>query len=536
METFDFIVVGGGSSGSIVAARLADAGMRVCLLEAGPMDSNFWIHVPAGVAKVHGDPSVTWGYEAAGPGGTGRRTAARHGRVIGGSGSINGMVINRGAAADYDGWAGLGNKGWGYDAILPYFKRTERRIGEGDDRYRGRDGLLPVTDSDWRHPLADAFAAAAVGIGLRREREPNGPEPDGVGRVQLNLHRGRRVSSARAFLHPAIKRHRGSGALSVRTGAQALRVLFEGRRATGVHYAVAGDEQEVRASREVVLCAGALASPQLLQVSGVGPAAQLSALGVPVVHALDGVGVNLQDHYHVRMSHGIRNALTINELARGPRLVGEVLKWFARRPGLIGSSPLLMLATVRSAPELPAPDVTIIFSPGSFTAVSGRVTPSPGASCIVWQMRPSSRGRVRARSPDARELPEIDPEYLSTDEDRRALVGGMRVLRRIFAQAPLNDYVVAENAPGAMVADDASLLEFARNTGLTSFHFAGSCRMGPASDAQAVVDPELRVHGVEALRVCDASIMPIIVSGNTNAAAMMIAEKAADMLLGRAPA
>ena len=532
MDAFDFVIVGGGSSGSIVASRLADAGASVCLLEAGPMDSKFWIHVPAGVAKVHTDPSVTWGYEAAGPAGTGRITSARHGRVIGGSGSVNGMILNRGAAADFDGWAGLGNRGWSYADVLPYFKRMERRIGEGDERYRGRSGPMPVTDNDWRHPLADAFRDAAINSGLPRDPDLNGPAPDGVCRVQLNLHRGRRMSSARVFLHPAMARHRRTGALSVRTEAHVLRILFEGRRAVGVRYAVEGREVEVRARREVIVCAGALASPKLLQVSGVGPAALLSQLGVPVVSALEGVGGNLQDHYHVRMSHGIRNAMTINNITSGPRFVGEVLKWLAGRPGLIRSSPLQMLATVRSAPGLPAPDVTIIFSPGSFTAVSGRVTAVPGVSCIVWQMRPSSRGTVRARSADARELPEINPDYLSAEVDRRALVGGMRVLRRIFATEPLRQYVVGENAPGAAAESDEALLEFGHSTGLTSFHFAGSCKMGPATDAGAVVDDELRVRGVESLRVCDASIMPTIASGNTNASTMMIAERGSDIILG----
>ncbi len=533
MEVFDFIVVGGGSAGSIVATRLADSGASVCLLEAGPMDNRFWIQVPAGVAKVHGDPSVTWGYEVAGPAGSGRMTPARHGRVIGGSGSVNGMILNRGAAADYDGWAAQGNPGWSYDEVLPYFKRTERRIGGGDDRYRGRKGPMPVNDSDWHHPLSEAFRDAAINGGIPLDADLNGPKPDGVCRVQHNLHDGQRQSSARAVLHPGMVRHRFSRQLTVRTEVEVLRILFEGQRAIGVRYAGPGREMDMFARAEVILCAGAMASPKLLQVSGIGPASLLAEIGVPVVKALEGVGRNLQDHYHVRMSWGIRNAVTINSLTRGARFAGEVLKWVIGRPGLIRSSPLQMLATVRSSPGLPAPDVTLIFSPGSFTAVSGRVTTSPGASCIVWQMRPSSRGTVRAKSKDARVLPDINPDYLSTEEDRRAIVGGMRVLRGIAVCAPLADYITGENTPGATASDDAALLDFARSTGLTSFHFVGSNRMGPAGDAEAVVDHELRVHGIEGLRVCDASIMPAIPSGNTNAASMMIGEKAADLILGR---
>ena len=536
MEVFDFIVVGGGSAGSIVATRLADSGASVCLLEAGPMDNRLWIQVPAGVAKVHGDPSVTWGYEVSGPAGTGRMTPARHGRVIGGSGSVNGMILNRGAAADYDGWAARGNPGWSYEEVLPYFKRTERRIGAGDDRYRGRKGPMPVNDSDWRHPLSEAFRDAAVNSGLPLDPDFNGPKPDGVCRVQHNLHEGRRQSSARTVLHPGMVRHRFSRQLTVRTEVEVLRILFEDQRAIGVRYAGPGREMEMFARAEVILCAGAIASPKLLQVSGVGPADVLADIGVPVVKVLEGVGRNLQDHYHVRMAWGIRNAITINSLTRGPRFLLEVLKWQAGRPGLIGSSPLQMLATVRSSTELPAPDVMLIFSPGSFTAVSGRVTTSPGASCIVWQMRPSSRGTVRATSKDARVLPAINPDYLSTEEDRRALVGGMRVLRRIVACEPFAAYVTGENTPGAAASDDAALLEFACGTGLTSFHFAGSNRMGPADDALAVVDHQLKVHGIEGLRVCDASIMPTIPSGNTNAASMMIGEKAADLILGRTAA
>ena len=531
METFDFIVVGAGSSGCIVAARLADSGASVCLLEAGPMDRKLSIQVPGGVVMAHTDPSITWDYQVSAPGGEGKRPA-RHGRVVGGSGSINGMMINRGIAADYDAWAAQGNRGWRYADVLPYFRRMEQRIGPGDARYRGRSGALPVADADWRHPLAELFREAALGTGLPRDPDHNGPSQDGVSTQQLNLKGGLRVSAARAFLHPALKRHRATGRLALRTGALALQVLFEGRRAVGVRYALDGNAVDVHARREVILCAGAAASPKLLQVSGVGPPQLLGELGVPVVQALEGVGNNLQDHYHVRMVFGIRGIETINSIARGPRLAGEVLKWLTGRPGLVGSSPFPVLATVRSAPGLAATDVMLFFSPGSYTATTRKMTPTPGASCVVWQMRPASRGRVRARSSDARDLPDIDPNYLASEADRQALLGGIRVARRIFAQSPLAEHVAGEEVPGASADSDEALLAFARASGNTAFHLSGSCRMGPANDAQSVVDAELRVHGIEALRVCDTSIMPAVTSGNTNAPTMMIAEKAADMILG----
>lgn len=532
MDEFDFIVVGGGSSGSIVASRLSDSGASVCLIESGPMDRSPWIHIPGGAAKIHNHPGYTWSYEAEGPQGTGRRIAARQGRVIGGSGSINGMMINRGAARDFEAWTRPGNEGWRYADVLPYFRRLENRAG-GDDRYRGREGPLPVADSDWPHPLALAFRDAAVNAGLRPEPDYNGPAPDGISTIQLNLQKGRRVSSARAFLHPAMRRNR---LLDVRTEAHATKVLFEGLRAVGVRYVRGGPggaAVDVRARREVILCASACATPKLLQISGVGPAEVLRDIGVPVVQALAGVGRNLQDHYHIRYTVRIRDALTINNVATGPRLWGEVLKWLTGRPGVVGSSPFPVLAFARSDPALPAPDVTLIFSPGSFTAATRKITPVPGASVIVWQMRPTSRGYVRARSADPFELPEINPHYLSTDEDCRALVGGIRMARKIVSSEPFAKYMIQEDAPGAGAASDAALLDFARNTGMTAFHFAGSCRMAPGTDPMAVVDDHLRVHGLEGLRVADASIMPSISSGNTNCPTMMIAEKASDLILGK---
>ena len=370
-------------------------------------------------------------------------------------------------------------------------------------------------------------------LGLPRDRDHNGPNPDGVCIMQFNMFHGRRVSSARAFLHPAMHKNRS---LTVRANAHATRVLFEGRKAIGVRYAPGGErgaEIDIRARREVVLSAGAVATPKLLQISGVGPVEVLRDIGVPIVRPHEGIGNNLQDHYHVRAVVRIRNALTINNVVTGPRLIGEVFKWLAGRPGIVGNSPYTVVGTCRSNETRDTPDVTLIFTPGNFTAATRAITPVAGATCIVWQMRPTSRGYLRARSADPFVLPDINPCYLNTEEDCRALVGGIKMARKIFSGPTFSHYVLDEEAPGAAAVSDEALLEFARQTGMTAFHFTGSCRMAPATDPSAVVDDQLRVHGIEGLRVADASIMPAVTSGNTNAPTMMIAEKASDMILGK---
>ena len=529
-DTFDYVVVGAGSAGSVLAARLSeDTNNSICVLEAGPPDRNIFIHIPAGFMKTVVNPKVNWLYRSEPSEGTaGRRIDAPRGKTLGGSSSINGHIYNRGQRMDYDGWAQLGNRGWGYADILPYFKRAERRVGEGDDTFRGRGGGLVVTDIDWTHPLCEAFIAGAVGMGIPRNPDYNGVRQEGVAYAQRIIHRRRRVSSARAFLHPAMKR----GNIDVRTHALAERIHFEGRRATGVSYLKGGRSIRVNARREVILCGGTVNSPQLLQISGVGPGALLRELGVEAVHELAGVGENLRDHYPVRMTARVKGTKTINELSRGLPLAVEIAKYFTGLPSILALSPTLIYVFWRSHEALQQGDLQLTFTPASYhEGVQSRLDDAPGMTVAPWQQRPDSVGYVRARSADPREAPAIQPNYLAEESDRRVLLAGMRLARRLLSTPELAPYYDAETSPGAEVESDDEFLDYARQRGTTAFHLMGTCRMGPAHDPTAVVDDELRVHGLEGLRVADASLMPTMTSANTNAPTLMIAEKAAEAIL-----
>ena len=535
-DSFDYVIVGAGSAGSVLAARLAAGGVHsVCVLEAGPPDRHPFIHIPAGFMKTLTDPAVNWLYTAEpGEWTGGRRILAPRGKTLGGSSSINGHIYNRGQRLDYDGWAQLGNRGWGYADVLPYFKRSERRIGEGDDTFRGREGGLAVTDNPYRHPLCEAFIAGAVGFGIPRNPDYNGAVQDGVGYFQRAIHKGRRVSAARGFLHPA-RRRRGA-MLDVRTRAHATRILFEGRRATGVRYRTGGNPYEVRARREVILCGGAVNSPQLLQVSGVGPPELLGRFGIPVLHALPGVGENLQDHYAVRIVARVRGAETINQRVRGFALLAEAARYFAGGAGVLGLSPSLVHVFWKSDPSLDQGDLQMTFTPASYKeGVQARLDDHPAMTVAPWQQRPESRGHVRIASADPLAAPRIQPNYLAHEMDRRVLLGGLRLARRLLRTPELAPYNAGEDYPGSGVESDDEWLDVARRRGTTTFHLVGSCRMGPEADPLAVVDDRLRVRGLDALRVADASIVPRMPSANTNAAALMIAEKAADMILDRPP-
>ena len=535
MDSFDYVIVGGGSAASVLANRLTAAGVTVCVLEAGPVDRNPFIHVPAGFVKTLHNPAITWRFETDGTEWTaGRRIPTTQGRTLGGSGSVNGMVFVRGQAADYDAWAQRGNHGWGYADVLPYFKAIERRVGPADERNRGRTGELPVTDPTWRHPLCDAFIAGAHGLGFARDLDYNVASAECAGYYQRAIEGERRVSAARAFLHPAMRRD----ALSVRTQAQATAIVFEGRRAAGVRFVVAGNPTpaEVRARREVILCAGTMNTPKLLQLSGIGPAKLLQDFGIAVRHALPGVGENLSDHYSPRIVVRARNTTTINNLVRGPRLLQEVAKWMLRKPSVLGLSAALAYAFGKSDPTLPTPDCTVIFTPASYRGGRlGSLDTFPGMTCGAWQMRPESTGYVRIRSTAPAEDPVIQPNYLASEKDRRVLLAAIRMARRILATPPLAAYCANEELPGANVARDDELLDFARQQGSSCYHLVGTCRMGPASDPTAVVDDQLRVRGIEGLRIADASIMPTVTSGNTYAPSLIIGAKAADLILGRAP-
>ena len=533
-DIFDFVVVGTGTAGAAIVNRLsADGRHRVCALEAGGRDWNPFLHIPAGFMKTLTNPTVNWLYEAEPSEGTaGRRIGHPRGRTFGGSSSINGHVYNRGQRMDFDTWAQRGNRGWGYADVLPYFRRSERRIGPGDDRFRGRDGEFVIEDLAWRDPLCEAFIAGAESIGIPRNPDYNGERQEGVGYFQRSIHGNRRMSTARAHLRPAMQRRN----VDVRPHAHAARILFEGNRAVGVEYLRAGERRVVRAAREVIVAGGAVNSPQLLQLSGIGPPALLGELGIPVRRALPGVGENLRDHYAMRTAFRVEGVRTINELARGWRLGVEVAKYFALGTGILTLQPTLVHCFWKSDDAFEAPDLQMTFTPASYRrGVQSTLEDEPGATIAVWQHRPESRGYVRARSADPLEKPVIQPNYLADEMDRRVIVNGIRLARRLMRTVPLAPYFVREALPGDDVRTDGEILDFAREIGTTAFHLAGTCRMGPATDREAVVDDRLRVHGIEGLRVADASIMPQITSANTNAAALMIGEKAADMILGVPP-
>ncbi len=534
METFDYVVVGAGAAGCVVANRLTEDGdASVCVLEAGGGDGHPFIAMPAGFVKtLYGDRFVWPFVTEPAPGLDGRTVAIPQGRVVGGSSSINGMVYNRGQAADFDTWAQMGNRGWGFDDLLPYFKRSEQRIGPGDDRFRGRDGELPITDIDWINPLAEAFLDAAEGMGIPRIADYNAGRQFGAGYFQRYIHKGKRVSAADAFLRPALRRQ----STSLRTRAQVVEIVLDGTRATGVRYRDgSGAEHVVEARREVILSAGAVNSPKLLQISGIGPVELLKEIGAPVRVALEGVGENLRDHYSVRMTARARDVLTINEYARWPRLPLELLKWLRGKPSVLSNSPTIAFVHGKSHPSLEESDLRILFTPGSYK--DGRVyvlDDYPGMTCGAAQPRPESAGYVRARSRDPLEPPRVQPNYLAAEADQRITLAGLRLARALLNSPELAPFFEIETLPGAEVQRDDELLDFARRRGNTGYHLVGSCRMGPASDRRAVVDDELRVHGMQGLRVIDASIMPMLPSANTFASTIAIAEKGADLIRGRA--
>jgi choline dehydrogenase len=538
MDEFDYVIIGAGSAGCVLANRLSeDADTRICILEAGPSDWHPYIHLPAGFIKTFYSRSVNWGYsQEPGPWTAGRSVYAPRGKTLGGSSSINGHVYNRGQHQDFNTWAQFGNRGWGYNDVLPYFKRLERRIGDGDAAFRGREGGLAVTDIDWRDPLCEAFIAGAVSLGIPRNPDYNGATQEGVAYAQRTIHNGRRVSAATAFLHPALRR----GNIDVRTHAHATEIVFDGKRATGVRYAAGGKggtPTEVRARKEVILSGGAYNSPQLLQLSGVGSPDLLGSLGIEVRNALEGVGEGLQDHYAPRSVARVKNAKSINERARGLNLIWEALKWGATRKGILALSPTLVYCFWHSGETSESSDLQLTFTPASYKeGVQGQLEDEPGMTVAAWQQRPESRGYVRCRSADPFAPPIIQPNYLVEEVDRRVVVAGMKLARRLLASAPLAPYYAHEDFPGPGVQTDDEFLAAAAERGTTTFHPCSTCRMGPADRSWAVVDDELRVHGLQNLRVVDASVMPKMISANLNAATLMIADKASDLIRGKAGA
>jgi choline dehydrogenase len=540
-DSFDYVIVGSGAAGSVLANRLTvDPGTTVCVLEAGPPDRNPFIHIPAGFIKTLADPSVTWQFKTeAIPMTGGRRISTTQGRTLGGGSSVNGLIYNRGQPADLDSWAQRGNRGWGYADCLPYYRRSENRIGAeggeiGESRGRNEDGI-PITDMDWINPVSEAFIQGCLGLGIPRAKDYNSGHQAGVGYYQRTIRNGRRISAAVAFLRPAMKRPN----LEVRTNARASRILFEGRRAVGIQYVAApgAPVREIRARREVILSSGTVNTARLLQISGVGPADLLGRLGVPVVHEMRGVGSNFRDHYASRFVMRAKPGVeTLNELSRGLKLGAQIARWALRRPNILATTPSHVHVFWKSFEGLDEPDLQCVFTPGSYAEGKVYVLDDyPGVTAGAWQHRPESTGWVRARSTNVFEDPEINPNYLSDPMDIRVHLGGMRLLRRMLGTPELGRMLEGETLPGPKVQGDDELLDFAKRNGSTTYHLIGTARMGPETDPTAVVGDRLLVHGLAGLRVVDASIMPSMPSANTYATTLMIAEKAADFIRGVEP-
>jgi choline dehydrogenase len=524
---FDYVIVGAGSAGCVLANRLsADGKHSVLLLEAGPKDTHIWIHIPLGYGKLFKEKSVNWMYQTEPePELNGRQVFQPRGKVLGGSSSINGLLYVRGQHEDYDRWRQRGNAGWGFDDVLPYFKKAENQQ-RGEDKYHGAGGPLPV--SDWRHAdlLSEAFVKAAVEAGIPFNPDFNGATQEGAGFFQTTTRRGRRASTAFSYLRPAKSR----GNLRVETDALAQRLLFEGRRARAVEYKQNGTLRTARARKEILVSGGAYNSPQLLQLSGVGPAALLKSHGIDVVLDSPGVGSDLQDHLQVRIVTRCSQRITLNDIVASPvRSAIAGVQWAALRKGPLTIAAGTSGAFFKTSPRLASPDIQIHFIPFSTDKMGEKLHPFSGFSASVCQLRPESRGTLRIKSADPSQPPEIRINYLATETDRRAFIDGLKILRGILAAPALKPYSVEEVYPGSKVVSDDDLLEFCRKTGSTVYHPTSTCRMG--NDPLAVVDQRLRVRGIEGLRVVDASVMPDLMSGNTNAPTIMIAEKASDMIL-----
>ncbi len=537
MDVFDYVIVGAGSAGCVLANRLSENGkFTVCILEAGPPDWHPMIHIPAGFNKLLDDKTFNWGYKTEPTEWTGGRAiSVPRGKSLVGSSSINGNVYNRGHHNDFNNWAQRGNKGWGYADVLPYFKKSETRIGEADEKFRGRYGELAVTDTDWKHPLCEAFMDGAETIGIPRNKDYNGACQEGSSYTQRTINKRRRVSSARAFLKPAKARPN----LTVKTSAHATSLIMDGKKAIGVRYQKGGrggHPKEVKARHEIILSGGVINSPQLLQLSGIGDPVLLNNLGIPLVHALKGVGQNLRDHYTPRFTARVKNATSINQLARGPRVIAEAAKWLIKKPSILSLSATAVYAFWRSNPMIDNSDLQLTFMPASYEIGRQAVFDKfPGMTLASWQQRPESLGYVKALSSDPFDKPLIQPNYLEHETDRQVLLAGMKIARNILYSAPMKQFFNGEEFPGSDVQTDDELMAAAKERGTTTFHPMGSCRMGPETDPSTVVDDRLKVHGIYNLRVVDASIMPAMPTANLNAATIMIGEKASDMILGNEP-
>ncbi len=537
MNSFDYIIVGAGSAGCVMANRLsADGKNTVCLLEAGPPDWNPFIHIPAGFMKTLANPSVNWLFKSEPSWGTaGRIIDIPRGKTLGGSSSINGMVFNRGQNMDFDVWAQKGNKGWSYADLLPYFKRYETRLGDYDDKFRGNQGELPITDLGYSDPLCEAFIQGAIDEGIPLNKDYNGELQEGVSYIQRTTKGRFRVSAARAFLNPAKSRKN----LNIVTNAFVTKLMIENKTVTGVELLKGGKNGKkisIKANKEVILSSGVIKSPHILQLSGVGSGKHLQELGIDVIHDLQGVGMNLRDHFAPRMTARAKNVATINERSRGFKLFKEIGKYIIGKQSIVNLSPTLVYCFWHSDETIRNHDLQLTFTPGSYKeGVQSALDDEPGFTVAAWQQRPESLGWVKAKNNDPFEAPEIQPNYLDAEEDKRVVVEGLKLSRRLMHSKALSKYFDYEVYPGLEAQSDEELLQIARERGTTTYHQMGTCRMGPKTDPTAVVDSKLKVYGLNNLRVIDASIMPTMLSANLHSGTTMIGEKGSDLVLGKTP-
>ncbi len=536
-DNFDYIIVGAGSSGCVLANRLsANRKNSVCVLEAGPTDWNPFIHIPAGFMKTLVNPNVNWLFKSEPSWGTdGRVIDIPRGKTLGGSSSINGMVFNRGQNLDFDVWAQKGNKGWSYSDLLPYFKKYEKRLGEFDDVYRGTQGELPITDLEYRDPLCEAFIKSAIEQGIPLNKDYNGKLQEGVSYVQRTTRGRFRVSAAKAFLKPAKSRKN----LQIITNAFVTKINFNNKTAIGVEYLIGGrggKKINLRANKEIILSSGVIKSPHILHMSGVGPAEDLKKIGIDVIHDLKGVGMNLRDHFAPRLTARAKNVETVNEKSRGFKLLKEIGKYIIGKQSIVNLSPTLVYCFWHSNEEIRNHDLQMTFTPASYKeGVQSTLDTEPGFTVTAWQQRPESLGWIKSKTNNPFDAPLIQPNYLDAEEDKRVVVAGLKLSRRLMHSKALSHYFDYEVYPGIEKQSDEELLQVARERGTTTYHQMGTCRMGPKTDPTAVVDDNLKVYGLNNLRVIDASIMPTMLSANLHSGATLIGEKGSDLVLGKDP-